>query len=76
MSSADLCTRVHVIPGPGRQVRMPDRGFALLPSEGMEVSKNVYWSRRIAVGDVIESPPAATAAAPETKPATKGVKAK
>lgn len=71
MSSADLCTRVHVIPGPGRKVRMPDRGFALMPPEGVEVSKNVYWSRRIAVGDVIESPPSTSPV-----PATKGVKAK
>ena len=76
MSSSDLCIRVHVKPGPERQVRMPDRGFALMPAEGAEVPINVYWSRRIAVGDVIETPPAAAAAAPETTPATKGVKPK
>lgn len=66
MSSCDLCTRVHVKPGEGRQVRMPDRGFALLPPEGLEVTRNTYWSRRIAVGDVVVTPAAAPAAEPES----------
>lgn len=72
MSSSDLCTRVHVKPAPDRKVRMPDRGFALMPPEGQEVQRNVSWSRRIAVGDVIESNPVN----PTETPATKGAKPK
>lgn len=66
MSSDDLCTRVHVKPGEGRQVRMPDRGFALLPPEGLEVTRSTYWARRIAVGDVVVTQTAAPAAEPES----------
>ena len=54
------CTRVHVTPAEGRAVRMPERGHALMPAEGMEVPLNVYWSRRIAVGDVLKTQPATT----------------
>lgn len=82
MTSTELCTRVHVKPAPERQVRMPDRNFDLMPDEGLEVTRNTYWARRIAVGDVIEAPPAGEAAAAEPvspNPATqpiKGAKAK
>lgn len=56
----DVCTRVHVMPAEGRQVRMPERAHALMPDEGMEVPLNVYWARRIAVGDVLQTKPATT----------------
>lgn len=56
----DVCTRVHVTPAEGRAVRMPERGHALMPAEGMEVPLNVYWSRRIAEGDVLKTQPATT----------------
>lgn len=56
----DVCTRVHVRPAEGRQVRMPERGQALMPAEGGEVPRNVYWARRLAVGDVQEVKPATT----------------
>lgn len=60
----DVCTRVHVTPAEGRAVRMPERGHALMPAEGCEVPRNVYWARRIAVGDVQEVPPATTKGKP------------
>lgn len=44
---------VHVKPAPGRAVRMPERLFALLPDDGMEVTRNAFWSRRISAGDVV-----------------------
>lgn len=59
-TNPDVCTRVHVQPAAGRQVRMPERGHALMPPEGYEVPRNVYWARRIAVGDVQETKPATT----------------
>lgn len=60
----DVCTRVHVRPVEGRLVRMPERGHALMPAQGCEVPRNVYWARRIAVGDVQEVPPATTKGKP------------
>ena len=43
---------VRVKPAPGRAVRIPERGFSLLPDAGMEVPCNAFWARRIAAGDV------------------------
>lgn len=54
------CTRVHVKPAEGRAVRMPERGHALMPPQGCEVPHNVYWARRLAVGDVQAVTPATT----------------
>lgn len=68
MTETVQCTRVHVKPCEGRAVRMPERQHQLMPPEGMEVPHNVYWRRRLAVGDVEIVQPAAKAAA------TKGVK--
>lgn len=63
MSEAVQCTRVHVKPVEGRAVRMPERQHQLMPPEGMEVPDNVYWRRRLAVGDVEIVKPAAKKAA-------------
>lgn len=60
----DECTRVHVTPAQGRQVRMPERGHALMPVEGCEVPLNVYWARRLAVGDVQKTKPATSKGKP------------
>lgn len=60
----DVCTRVHVIPTEGRAVRMPERANALMPAEGTDVPLNVYWARRIAVGDVQKTKPATTKGKP------------
>lgn len=46
-------SRVYVKPALGRAVCMPERGFALLPEEGMEVQRNMFWNRRIAAGDAV-----------------------
>lgn len=77
MTESTQCTRVHVKPAEGREVRMPERNFAAMPAEGMEVPRNVYWQRRIAVGDVTVVAAHAPADAAENNPAkpTKGVKA-
>lgn len=56
---------MHVTPAKDRAVRMPERGHALMPAEGCEVPRNVYWARRLAVGDVQETKPV-------SQPATKG----
>jgi hypothetical protein len=69
MTESTQCTRVHVKPAEGRSVRMPERGLALMPAEGAGVPRNVYWLRRIAVGDVV-------LASVEATTATKGAKAK
>lgn len=61
----DLCTRVHVKPAEGRAVRIPERANALMAAEGCEVPRNVYWTRRLAEGDVLEVKPAT----PKGKPA-------
>lgn len=63
----DPCTRVHVTPAPGRAVRMPERGHALMPAQGCEVPRNVYWARRIAVCDVYVTPPVTPPATPKGK---------
>ena len=51
MGTDDL--RMYVKPVSGRAVCIPERGFALLPEEGMEVQRNTFWNRRIAAGDVV-----------------------
>ncbi len=45
--------RIRVKPAAGRAVCVPERKFALLPDEGMEVQRNAYWQRRIDAGDVV-----------------------
>jgi len=56
---------MHVKPAEGRAVRIPERANALMPAEGCEVPRNVYWTRRLAEGDVLE----VKTATPKGKPA-------
>lgn len=44
-------TTIKIIPAQGRRVRFPDG--RLLPAEGAEVEHDLYWTRRIADGDVV-----------------------
>lgn len=64
IQNPEACTRVHVKPAEGRAVRMPERGHALMPPQGCEVPHNVYWARRLAVGDVQETKSATTKGKP------------
>lgn len=47
---------VHPVPG-GPNVRDPET-LRHLPPEGATVPRTTYWLRRIACGDVTETPPA------------------
>lgn len=44
---------VDVIPAPHALVRMPDREFAPLPTDGARVPLNAYYAKAIAQGDLI-----------------------
>lgn len=54
---------MFVKPKDGLVVRDPATKRAL-PAEGAEVPETGYWMRRLRDGDVVESTPAAPAAAP------------
>ena len=60
----------HLIPAPGRKVRLPETG-EVMPARGMEVAVTAYWQRRIDDGDVqiaVPHTPKPSAAAPEAAP--------
>lgn len=57
---------VFVRPAPGLKIRMPERGFAILPEEGRHVPLDGYWRARLRDGDVVMAND--TAAAPAKKP--------
>jgi hypothetical protein len=46
---------VFVKPAPGLKVRDPV-SYKHLPTEGREVPEDVYWIRRLNVGDVVLAP--------------------
>ncbi|MGH1542347.1 MAG: DUF2635 domain-containing protein [Arenicella sp.] len=43
---------IYVKPGMGRKVRMPERGFDLLPEQGQSVPNNSYYASLIRFGDI------------------------
>lgn len=62
---------MKVWPAPGRRVRDPANG-QLLTRRGAEVSESTFWRRRLADGDVLDSPPPAPPKPPKPpKPATR-----
>lgn len=52
---------LKVWPAAGRQVRDPVTGQPLT-RRGATVPATTYWQRRLATGDVLDSPPSATPA--------------
>jgi hypothetical protein len=49
---------IRVKPVDGARVRDPRTG-AVIPAEGIEVTNETYWQRRLAAGDVVLDEPAA-----------------
>ena len=47
--------RVQLRPAEGRRVRDPASGD-VMPAEGMEVTMDIYWRRRLDDGDVVVVP--------------------
>lgn len=62
----------HLKPGPGRRVRDPRRGFAVMPEGGYAMPLDDYARRRLADGDLVRvRPPRPAAEAPVQKPKRK-----
>ena len=45
---------LKVKPAPGGRIRMPERGFKVMPADGMEVQRSPYYIRCLMRGDVVE----------------------
>ncbi len=43
---------IYVKPEQGRKVRMPERGFDLMPEQGQSVPNNSYYASLIRFGDI------------------------
>ena len=60
---------LKIKPAPGGRIRMPERNYKVMPDEGAEVPRSMYYIRCLMRGDVVEI---GDQTKPEMKSKTKG----